>query len=60
MKYLMPLILLLLLGCTTQMPNDQIISETKKCHDVGMKAQVRWNGITNQVIGVQCVPAEEK
>ena len=55
MMSLYTLVIVGFVGCDQQMPNDQIISETKKCESAGMEAQILISGLNNRVISVQCV-----
>ena len=49
------LFLLTLSGCG--MPNDEIISESKKCEDAGMGTRVGRNGL-GVILTIQCDPSD--
>jgi hypothetical protein len=56
------LFIFILISCKLKpgMTNDQIISETKKCHDAGMDARTVTNDLTYETILVVCSPKENK
>lgn len=55
MKILFVLISLLLLGCTKQMSNDEIIEKVKQCKDADLIA-LRIVDIHEITIDIQCAP----
>jgi len=50
--------IILLSGCS--MSNDEIIEESNKCYEAGMKVQVKINGISGEINGIICWPTEHK
>lgn len=56
MKLLM--LALFLSACKMPMSNDQIISESKKCKDSGMKAEALRN-LVGEIDRVQCEPKDD-
>jgi len=56
MKKVIIILVLLLSACTPTMSNDEIIKETKKCEDAGLKAQTIYNGVTGEVRYIRCMP----
>ena len=60
MKKLIVILVLLLAACTSPtMTNDEIIKETNKCEDAGLKAQTIYNGVTGEVRYIRCMPKEK-
>ena len=45
----------ILYGCHVA-TNDEIIAETKKCTDAGFSAQLKINGMSGEIVGIQCIP----
>lgn len=43
---------------TYAMPNDEIISETKKCTDSGLDTMIVIKSLTYKIVGIQCKPKE--
>ena len=44
---------------TYVMPNDEIILETKKCEEAGLDAVAVRNGMSYEIVGIQCSPKEK-
>lgn len=58
-RYLIALCAIFLLGCAKPLTNDQIIAETKKCHDAGMNV-VTQSDESGDVYKVICVERPAK
>lgn len=59
MKIILTLILLLLIGCTEPLTNDEIIKEVEKCENAGLEAQFLGNGLSADINKVQCIKIKE-
>lgn len=61
MKLLAFVLLVALCGCSQDpvMSNEQIIGESKKCTDAGLRAEPLHQGWDARIVHIQCVPKLE-
>lgn len=41
------------------MSNDDIVLQSKKCHDAGIGVSNTYSGLSGEIIGVQCDPSKK-
>lgn len=60
MKYILVVVILtatlFLAGCGAGMTNEQIITETKKCEEAGLRPKPLYIGIGTEIGRIQCIP----